>query len=157
MKDGNRINLQLWDTAGSEKYHSLMRNYIRNAQGCLLVFDLTDENSFNNIEIWRNEFLNALNPRDGEKFPFILVGNKLDLNNMIKVNEFQIKNYCDKHNNMPYFLCSAYTGKNVNLLFEKIADLSLQRYRKFDDFNDGLIPGTIDLKNKKEPEKKCCF
>jgi len=156
IKDGNRIQLQLWDTVGSEKYHSLMQTYIRNSEACILVFDLTDKVSFNNIETWRKEFLNALNPPDGDEFPFVLAGNKLDLKDNIKVKEEDIQNYCDMNNNMPYFLCSAQTGKNVDLIFDKIVDLALARYKKFN--TDEFIPKTkIEIKVQKTPEKKCCF
>lgn len=52
--------------------------FYRNAECCGIVFDLTDPNSFENIETWRTDFLKQLGPKDPENFPFVLIGNKSD-------------------------------------------------------------------------------
>ena len=73
------IQLQLWDTAGTERYNSMGQNFYRNSEACVLVFDLTVKDSFTNIDNWRKEFLTSLGPKDPESFPFVLVGNKSDM------------------------------------------------------------------------------
>ena len=72
--DGINIKLTLWDTAGDEKLHSLGASFYRNSVCGVLVFDLTDSKSFESLEFWRNEFLNALKPNDPDTFPFVLIG-----------------------------------------------------------------------------------
>ena len=88
------IQLQLWDTAGAERYNSMGSSFYRNSEACILVFDLTNQDSFKNIETWRNEFLNTLNPPDAATYPFILLGNKSDMSNVITVKNEEIEAYC---------------------------------------------------------------
>ena len=76
--DGTVIQLQLWDTAGAERFNSMGTSFYRNSECCILVFDLSDLKSFESIETWRNEFLNQLNPKDPDTYPFVLLGNKCD-------------------------------------------------------------------------------
>ncbi|KAJ1509200.1 GTP-binding protein [Coelomomyces lativittatus] len=73
--DGKRIKLQIWDTAGQERFRTITTAYYRGAMGILLVYDVTDERSFNNIRNWmRNIKENA-----SEDVKTILVGNKCDV------------------------------------------------------------------------------
>ena len=153
QKGENIINLQLWDTAGSEKYHSITSGFYRNSEACVLVFDLTNENSFQNVEVWRKEFLENLNPQEGDKFPFILIGNKMDLKDIIQVKDEDIQNYCNSHYNMPYFSCSAQTADNVEEAFLKVADLAFERNTKNDEMP---LPEIKPIQIIKEPEKKPC-
>ena len=97
------IQLQLWDTAGTERYNSMGASFYRNSDLCVLVFDLTNEDSFKDVETWRNDFLKILEPPDGDKFPFVLLGNKCDQDGNINVTKEQIDAYCKEHNDMPYF------------------------------------------------------
>ena len=62
--EGNRVQLQLWNTAGAEKFHSMGASFYRNSEGCILVCDLTDPKSFESIKNWRTDFLNKLNPKE---------------------------------------------------------------------------------------------
>lgn len=70
---------QIWDTAGSERYLQLGTAFYSVANGCILVFDVTSPASFAKLDSWRNEFLVNANLRNPEKFPFLLVGNKVDM------------------------------------------------------------------------------
>lgn len=73
--------LQIWDTAGQERYQSLGVAFYRGADACILVFDLTNLKSFQNLDRWRDDFLIQTSPEDPENFPFVLIGNKVDLAN----------------------------------------------------------------------------
>ena len=68
-------------------------SFYRNSEACVLVFDLTVEDSFKNIDQWRIEFLRMLNPPDEDEFPFILLGNKSDRENDITITKEQIEAY----------------------------------------------------------------
>lgn len=73
--DGKRIKLQIWDTAGQERFRTITSAYYRGAMGIMLVYDVSDERSFNNIRNWiRNVEQNAT-----EGVNMILVGNKCDM------------------------------------------------------------------------------
>ena len=154
IKDGNIINLQIWDTAGTEQYHSLGHIFYRNTELCILVFDQTNIESFSHIERWRKEFLEGLNPPEGNKFPFILLGNKNDMKEEIKIRQEDIDKYCGKHNNMPYFSVSAQFNNNVEEAFNKVAEMAFARNTQNEDI---ILPEVKPIQIEKEPEgRKCC-
>ncbi|XP_056107470.1 ras-related protein Rab-7a isoform X5 [Rhinichthys klamathensis goyatoka] len=70
---------QIWDTAGTERFHSLGTALYRGAHCCLLVFDVTSSVSFDALDVWKKEFLVQAFPSDATAFPFIVLGNKIDL------------------------------------------------------------------------------
>lgn len=72
---------QIWDTAGQERFQSLGVAFYRGADCCVLVYDTTAPNTFKNLDSWRDEFLIQASPRDPEHFPFVVLGNKIDLEN----------------------------------------------------------------------------
>ncbi len=149
------IHLQLWDTAGTEKYHSLGQGFYRNTELCVLVFDQTNLESFQNIESWRKDFLIILNPPENDKYPFVLLGNKNDMKDEIKVNQEEIDKYCQMHNNMPYFSVSAQSSLNIEEAFNKVADMAFERSNKNDEvIMPEVVPVQIEKKNQRK--KKCC-
>ncbi len=70
---------QLWDTAGQERFQSLGVAFYRGADCCVLVFDVNNSKSFDALESWRDEFLIQASPRDPDTFPFVVLGNKIDV------------------------------------------------------------------------------
>ena len=79
MIDGQNVTLQIWDTAGQERYQSLGTAFYRGADCAFLVYDITNTWSFENITNWKNSFLAKSMVTMPETFPFLVVGNKLDL------------------------------------------------------------------------------
>lgn len=128
--------------------------FYRNSETCVLVFDLTNQKSFENVEGWRTEFLKQLNPPDAESYPFVLVGNKNDMKEDIKVQDADIENYCKEHGNMPYFSASAKDNSNLEEAFAQVADLAFIRNSKNDEvYTPESKPLTI---NREEKKKGCC-
>ena len=154
--DGSVVQLQLWDNAGAEKFRSMGASLYRNSECCALVFDLTDPKSFEAIESWRTEFLNQLNPKDPESFPFVLLGNKCDKASERKVKAPKIKQYCQIKSNMPYFETSAKDNINVEAAFEEVAKLAFKGNSKEDEI---FIPNRVVLKttNQQTQQKNCCI
>jgi len=76
--DDKQVSLQIWDTAGQDRFQTLGAAFYRGTDCCVLVYDITDQKTFDDLEEWRKEFINQGNPSDPENFPFIIVGNKLD-------------------------------------------------------------------------------
>ena len=72
------VTLQIWDTAGQERFQSLGRAFYRGAEACVLVFDITNYKSFENLNIWKGEFLLKAMPKDPNAVPFFVLGNKVD-------------------------------------------------------------------------------
>jgi Ras-related protein Rab-7A len=78
MIDNSIVNLQIWDTAGQEKFQSLGYAFYRGADCCALVYDITNQRSFDNLTKWKEGFIEHAAPNDPLQFPFVLIGNKLD-------------------------------------------------------------------------------
>uniref|UniRef100_A0A9J8BPG2 RAB7a, member RAS oncogene family n=1 Tax=Cyprinus carpio carpio TaxID=630221 RepID=A0A9J8BPG2_CYPCA len=99
MVDDRLVTMQIWDTAGQERFQSLGVAFYRGADCCVLVFDVTAPNTFKTLDSWRDEFLIQASPRDPENFPFVVLGNKIDLENRQVVHyTLHQKQYSEWHN-----------------------------------------------------------
>jgi Ras-related protein Rab-7A len=78
---GTKITLQVWDTAGQEKFESIGYAFYRGANCCLLVCDLSNRQTFESLGKWKANFIKNASPTNPDKFPFLIVGNKSDLQN----------------------------------------------------------------------------
>ncbi|KAI7820097.1 small GTPase superfamily, partial [Kickxella alabastrina] len=92
--DGKRIKLQIWDTAGQERFRTITTAYYRGAMGILLVYDVTDERSFNNIENWHMN----VEQHASEGVNKILIGNKCDIEDRRAVPKERGQALADKLN-----------------------------------------------------------
>ena len=132
-------NLNIWDTAGEEKYHALAPIFFRGAQGAVIIFDITNRETFNRAKKWFNELKQYTegNPQ------IILVGNKIDLPNKAITNEEATK--LAREYNCKFLEVSALLGTNVNEIFYNLADAIHQQRKKdrkekmdnFDEVNSG--------------------
>ena len=111
------INLCIWDTAGEERYRSFTGLYSKGASACAIVFDLTNEGSFDSIEEWV-EIFKENSEEDAKVF---IVGNKNDLVDSREVNANKCYKWCTDRN-YSYYEVSAKTGENVDFLFSEIAE-----------------------------------
>lgn len=87
--------------------------FYRGADSCVLVFDITDAKSFDNLENWMDEFLVHAAPRNPESFPFVVLGNKADLGKRRQVSTAKAKAWCASKGNLPFFETSAKEASNV--------------------------------------------
>merc|ERR1711907_196636 len=85
MLEDKLVTMQIWDTAGQERFQSLGVAFYRGADACVLVYDITNQKSFEQLDSWRDEFLIQAGPRDPENFPFVVLGNKVDKENERRV------------------------------------------------------------------------
>ena len=114
---GKIIKLQIWDSAGQEKFRSLIPNYIRGSSLVFIVYDISNKKSFNNVNSWVN-FVNNI-----ENSNIVIVGNKIDLENKREVTYEEGKKYCEE-NNFDFFEVSAKNDINLNnMLFSSVASL----------------------------------
>lgn len=111
-----RYKFEIWDTAGQERYRSLAPMYYRGAKAAVIVYDITDEDTFKGAKTWVSE----IKKKSNNCF-ILLVGNKVDLTNNRKVDINMVKNYVDD-NNIIYMESSAKTGLNVEKIFTTIAE-----------------------------------
>jgi len=125
--DDKAVTLQIWDTAGQERFQSLGTSFYRGADCCIVVYSITDSRSFDNLEQWTDEFLAQAQPQNPEQFPFVCIGNKLDLESERQVERGQAEQWATGRNNMQLFEASAFTGEKVADAFRKMAEEAMNR------------------------------
>ena len=130
--ENKTIKLNIWDTAGLERYRSITRSYFRNIAGAVIIFDLTNMNSFKNIPKWKEEIMKHSN---NKQMQFILVGNKCDLQNRIVVTDSDISDM-SLALNIDFVKTSVLDSHNINYIFEK---LSCKIYHNCKQINRLLI------------------
>ncbi|CAO3670600.1 hypothetical protein G6F70_003948 [Rhizopus microsporus] len=113
--DDRTIRLQLWDTAGQERFRSLIPSYIRDSSVCVVVYDITNRNSFLNTSKW----IDDVRAERGTDVIIVLVGNKTDLNDRRQVTVEEGEKKARDYNIM-FIETSAKAGYNVKALFRKI-------------------------------------
>lgn len=117
---GRLIKLQIWDSAGQEKFKSLIPNYIRGSSLIFLIFDVSKKMSYDHLTDWIQFITNIEN-----NSVIIIVGNKIDLKNDREVNKEEAEKFC-KENKYEYFEVSAKEGTNINnLLYSSVASLPI--------------------------------
>ena len=118
------IVLELWDTAGQENYKSVAKTYFRSALGCVLVYDITSQKSFEELTFWNSQFRELSDPKSF----VLLVGNKSDLENDRQVSFEQAENYA-KNNFIQYIETSAVNNQNIKETFERMGHEIFNRVR----------------------------
>ena len=134
--EDKKVRLQIWDTAGQERFRNVTKSYFQSSQGLVLVYDITDRESFEKLNFWVDNIKNFA----PENAKFILVGNKCDLANERKVSYEEGENYA-KNLNIKMFEASARDGTNVNELFFYLANEIYQdnKLKGNNNSNNGVI------------------
>jgi len=117
-----RVNLAIWDTAGQEKFHALGPIYYRDSNGAILVYDITDRDSFDRVQNWVKELRKML----GEGIVLVIAGNKCDLERQRVVSLEEAEAYA-KTVGAEHFSTSAKMSKGVSELFLQLTKLLLAR------------------------------
>ena len=141
-----KIRIQLWDTAGQEKYRSITKNLFLKVQGILAVYDITDENSFISLKTW----IKTIKEECGSHMPVIIVGNKSDLEDQRIVDKNDAFIYA-KELKIEYIECSSKTGDNIEKAISLITEKVLENSEFVNDFSF-----TLDSSNFTNQKKKCC-
>uniref|UniRef100_UPI0037E7984A ras-related protein rab7 n=1 Tax=Semicossyphus pulcher TaxID=241346 RepID=UPI0037E7984A len=149
--DGDTVILQIWDTAGTERFQSLGTPLYRGTHCCMLVFDVTSRASLSALEGWRKEFLIQGEPQDPSEFPFIVLGNKTDLSDR-EVSSRLALQWCEDIG-AEYFEGSAKEDLDVEKPFLRAAQLGLQQYKKHTLENTGHFQ--ITCKQPRETRNTC--
>ena len=151
------VKLQIWDTAGQDRFRTISSTYYRGAHGAIVVYDVTSSQSFYNVEHWIND-MNAYN----QNVYKILVGNKDDDPNgtsVPKIIETKEAQTLAKQLNVNVFETSAKEDINVKEVFEDVAHELLKRYnlrKAHSTMKKDQSQQTIKLTKQKKKKKTCC-
>ncbi len=118
------VSAQIWDLGGQESFKSLRRLYLEGANGALLLYDMTNKESYEKLDEWIQSF-----KEDRENEPIILIGNKSDLKDKIKITDKDANQFA-KRNKVDIIITSAKTGKNVEKSFIELTTKILKKISK---------------------------
>ena len=151
IKNDKKIKLDLWDTAGQEQYRSLGKHFYKDSYIVILVYDITNLDSFNDLKnIWYQDLI-----KYGEKYNIIaIVGNKCDLYEQEAVKEEEAREFANSINSL-FMLVSAKNGDNINSLFEAIIDKYLEPEfsSKVEEMKE-RAEGSMKIRKPKSSEEK---
>ena len=146
LDSGKVIKVQLWDTAGQDKYRTIAKNYYKGSHGILLLYDITKISSFENIREWIQDIRLEVSP----KSIIFLIGNKIDLTDQRKISKEQGEELAEEFK-IPFFEASAKSGENVDEVFKALYEKIIEAYGDLEKEK-----GT-KLNKKKQNKGKCCF
>ena len=118
-----QIDLQLWDFGGQRDFRHILKNYASGASGALLLFDLTNKTSLEQIEEWV-DICRVHDPN----LPIIFLGSKLDLTNSIVVDDGDAVFFKEKYGFLDYIKVSSKTDENVNFAFQSLVNEIMKNY-----------------------------
>ena len=161
--ENNIVKVQIWETAGEERYRSITNAYYKGAKGSLLVYDITNKKSFENVEKW----ISDLKANADEDISMILLGNKTDLEDKRVVTTEEGKNKAEFYN-LTFMETSALNGNNIQEAFNELimdvykknhellenqAKVEIIRDKKTIELDKGEDNDTNEVKEK----KWCCL
>ena len=123
LENGDIIKLYIWDTAGQDRFRSITSNYYKGADGIILIYDITKQETFNNVRNW----ITSIKEEAPAKVVLILVGNKVDDEKHRTVQQSEGEKIADEYN-LPFLECSAKSDINVtetfDVLVKKIVEIN---------------------------------
>ncbi|KAL7491056.1 hypothetical protein ACHAWT_000534 [Skeletonema menzelii] len=149
--DGKTIKLQIWDTAGQERFRTITSSYYRGAHGIIVVYDVTDNESFNNVKQWLHE----IDRYACENVNKLLVGNKCDLEGKRVVSTEQGKEFADGLG-IEFLETSAKTSTNVEQAFLTMASQIKARMKNQPSAAPATKPGVSLRSQQVKKESSCC-
>ena len=149
LENGKSIRLQIWDTAGQDRFRSLTKNLYKGASGIILIYDISQRKTFDNVKGW----IESIKEEVSSKVVIVLVGNKID-----KIEEREVKKVegeeLAEELKLPFYECSALTGENINNAFLGLARKLVETKEKVENRGEKLTKVPVkDTNNKKKP---CC-
>ncbi|KAL9190361.1 hypothetical protein ACHAXT_007572 [Thalassiosira profunda] len=149
--DGKTIKLQIWDTAGQERFRTITSSYYRGAHGIIVVYDVTDNESFNNVKQWLHE----IDRYACENVNKLLVGNKCDLEGKRVVSTEQGKEFADGLG-IEFLETSAKTSTNVEQAFLTMASQIKARMKNQPSAAPATKPGVSLRSQQVKKDSGCC-
>ena len=158
---GENVRIQLWDLAGQDRLGGISKLYCRDANGALVVNDVTREKSLEQAYLWKASVDENVCMDDGTPIPMVLCANKADLlSPELTVNDDTIKQFALSRKFVAGFLCSSKTGMNTNEALIALVENIMSRSKKNSDtLTDDIKKNAsrrLEPKIHKENKKSCC-
>ena len=148
LKSGKNIKLQIWDTAGQDRFRAITKNYYKGANGIILIYDVTNPKTYDNVKNWVTQIREEASPN----VVVYLCGNKIDMKEDRKVNEEEGKKMAEEFG-FPFNETSAREGIKINETFEDLVERIDSVYSKL-DINVNKTKKNKLYKGK--PKSSCC-
>ena len=142
----NKIRVQLWDTVGQEKFRSITQSLISKMQGIVIMFDLTNKETYDNIKTWIE-----LIREKSKKLPIIIIGNKCDLEEERIIQKEEAKGYYKKQK-LKYVETSCKNGTNIKKAISKICKIIINSQEKPTNVSFSISSSNISTVKKRH----CC-
>ena len=117
LKNGKTVKIQIWDTVGQDKFRAITKNYYKGSHGIILIYDITNPKTFQNITDW----VSQVREEASHNVVIYLIGNKIDLSNERNVSTEEGKELAEKLG-LPFNEASALDGTNINEIFDDIVE-----------------------------------
>lgn len=152
-RNGKIYQIDFYDTAGQETYKSIASSFIKNANGIILMYDISNKKSFDEINEWMNDIINI----KGADFPIILIGNKCDLEN--REVEFEEGENFANENGLKFMETSNKNNTNIEEAGKEIINMILDKKEKEEkllknDDNENRIP--LEKDSNLKGKRSCC-
>ena len=148
LKNNKNIKLQIWDTAGQDRFRAITKNYYKSANGVLLIYDISNLQTYENVKNWISQIREEANPN----VIIYLVGNKIDLPKEKRVVNIEDGEKIAEEFEIKFKEASAKSGTNVNEIFEELVEQIDEKFSKLEapkkKKGNQLYTGT--------KKKKCC-
>jgi small GTP-binding protein len=144
LDDGNIVKIQIWDTAGQDRFRSITKNYYKGAHGIILIYDITSRKTYENIKNWVTQIKEEVS----DKVNIILVGNKIDDEKNRKVSTEEGEKMA-KEIGFDFYETSAKTGINIDSTFNDLVKKTVESFSKTNVKGD-------KLNTKKAGSKRGC-
>ena len=148
--NGLNIKLKIWDTAGQERFRNITNQYYKGADGILLVYDVTDEESYNKIHDWMDQITSNT---DNEDIGLVLLGNKCDMEQRT-VTEQMGKDLANDLK-ISYYETSALSGQGITEAFKGLT-IDIMKKKKLNVDGDGNIELNKKGGKKNKKDSDCC-
>ncbi|CAG4937904.1 ras-related protein Rab-3 [Colias croceus] len=136
FRHDKRVKLQIWDTAGQERYRTITTAYYRGAMGFILMYDITNEESFNSVQDW----VTQIETYSWDNAQVILVGNKCDMEEERVISQERGRQLAEQLG-VQFFETSAKENINVKAVFEKLVDIICDKMSESLDSEPAMVAG----------------
>ena len=149
LKSGKNVKLQIWDTAGQDRFRAITKNYYKGANGIILIYDVTNPQTFDNVKSWISQIREEASPN----VLIYIAGNKIDIEGERKIQKEAGQKLADEFG-FPFVETSAKNGININETFEDLVEKIDSVYSIIENNNTGAVKKNKLYKGKKKGG--CC-